>query len=208
MYNLSLLPSLTSLASARDRQVALYHTSMAHVAAVGLPAAVGGWLLAGPIIELIFGASYAAAALPLGLLLWSLPLNLVRDVPLMGLISAGKERAVFRVTLISAGLNVALGLMLIPAYGVAGAAAGTLAAEAVRMVLALGFARAHGFPMPAVGRFAKVGLATGLMGVVIYALGTRSVWIGVPLGVGCYAAGLVLTGGLRLRLGRWPELTL
>ncbi|MEZ4588652.1 MAG: polysaccharide biosynthesis C-terminal domain-containing protein [Gemmatimonadales bacterium] len=206
MYNLSLLPSLTSLAGSRDRQLALYHTSMAHLAGVGLPAAVGGGLLAGPIVELVFGAGYREAALPLALLLWSLPLNFVRDVPLMALISGGNERVVFRITLAAAILSVALGLALVPTYGILGAALGTLISELVRMGLALILARRHGFPLPPLGRFHRTGIAAVLMGLLLYAVKPGSVWVAVPLGAVCYLVGLLLTGGLRVRWGQLPEL--
>jgi O-antigen/teichoic acid export membrane protein len=207
MYNLSLLPSLTRLAPDPGQRTALYHTAAAHVFATSLPAAAGGWLLAGPLVALVFGPGYAAAALPLGLLLWSLPLSLVRDVALMGLMAAGREGLVFRVTLLSAVLSVALGFALVPGFGLAGAAWGTLAAETVRMGLALAWARRHGFPLPPATRFARPALAVAGMAAGIVLLAPDSVWLGVPLGILLYGAGLVATGavavgagGLRVRL--------
>ena len=207
MYNLSLLPSLTRLANDRARQHGLYHSALAHVFAAGFPAAIGGAVLAGAIVGLIYGSSYQASALPFALLIWSIPLNLVRDVSLMGLLSQGRERSVFRVTLLSAVLSVALSAALVPAFGLAGAAAATLGAEGVRMFLALGEARRHGFPLPPLGRFGAALGAGVLMGLVLRGLAPGSVWIGVPLGGVTYLAGLFLTGGLRLRGRRLPELT-
>ncbi len=198
MYNLSLLPSLTRLAADPAEQHRLYHSAMAQVLAVGLPAAAGGWVLAGPIVGTVFGSAYSEAALPLGLLIWSLPLNLLRDVSLMGLLSAGQERTVFRVTLLSALLSVTLGLVLVPRFGLAGAAAGALAAESVRLILAAGFARASGFPLPGASRFARLIAATAVMVVGLLLLKPQSIWIGIPSGAVLYAGGLLATGVLRL----------
>ena len=207
MYNLSLLPSLTRLAGDRPGQHTLYHSALAHVFAVGFPAAVGGAYLAGPIIAAIYGPTYQAAALPLALLIWSIPLNLVRDVALMGLIAGGRERSVFRVTLAAAGVSVLASAVLVPTLGLVGAGLATLIAETFRMVLALIVARRHSFPLPIAGRFVAAGVAGLLMGAVLWGAGPGSVWIGVPLGALAYLIGLVLTGGLRLRGRRLPELT-
>lgn len=198
MYNLSLLPSLTRLAPDPAEQHRLYHTAMAHVLAFGLPAAAGGSLLGGPVVGTVFGPGYAESALPLSLLLWSLPLNFLRDVALMALLSAGKEQIVFRVTLVSALLSVTLGLGLVPRFGLAGAAVGTLAAESIRLLLAAGFARASGFPLPGVGRFTRVLAATGVMALGLVLMNPGSVWIGVPSGAALYALGLLAMGALRL----------
>jgi len=135
-YNLSLLPSLTRLRERKQDLEALYQTSMAQVFAVGAPAAVGGTLLAGPITAFLFGSGYAASAAPFALLIWSIPLNLLRDVPLMALLSSEGERWVFRVTLWAAVLSFALNLALIPSMGPIGAALATIMTEAVRMALA------------------------------------------------------------------------
>ena len=123
MYNLSLLPTLTRLAAEPARQRALFQDAVIHVLAVGLPLAVGGAMLAGPVVGLVYGTKFAAASIAFGLLVWSIPLNLLRDVPLMALMAAGEERLVFRVTVAGAVVSVGLGLALVPRFGLAGAGA-------------------------------------------------------------------------------------
>jgi O-antigen/teichoic acid export membrane protein len=208
MYNLSLLPSLTSLAADPARQHALYQAAVAHVFAASLPVAVGGSMLAGPIVTTVFGSGYAPAALPLALLVWSLPLNLARDVPLMALMSAGRERLVLRVTLFSAVLSAALGLALVPRFGLAGAAWSTLAAESARVGLAVGYARSAGFPGFELKRLARP-LAAGLvMAAGLLGFGRSSLWADVPLGVLLYATGLLVSGGIKLGPGGRPRFVL
>jgi O-antigen/teichoic acid export membrane protein len=149
----------------------------------------------------MYGESYGAAAVPFGLLVWSIPLNLLRDVPLMALMSAGQERIVFRVTVISALLAVAIGFVLVPRFGLAGAAAATLLAEVSRMLLAVGHAKAHGFPIPGVGRFGRVAVAATVMGLGLVLVDPASLLVGVPVGAGIYLMALVAAGGLRFVRG-------
>jgi len=202
MYNLSLLPSLTRLAPSPERQAALYHDSLAHVALIGLPLAIGGTLLAVPIVSLLFGDRYLAAAVPLALLIWSIPLNLVRDVPLMALMSAGRERSVMQVTLAGAVLAVVLALALVPRWGMVGAGVATLVAETARAALALTQAKRLGFRLPPIRRFVRLGVAGGAMAAGLAVLEPGSVWVGVPLGAGLYGVALAALGGLGWRGGQ------
>jgi O-antigen/teichoic acid export membrane protein len=198
MYNLSLLPSLTKLASEPERQRALYHAAFAQVFAIGLPVAIGGSLLAGGAIGLMYGVKYAAAVLPFAILVWSIPLNLLRDVALMALMSAGLEPLVFRVTAVSAVVSVGLSIAMVPAFGLAGAALATVLAELFRAGLAAFLARSRGFPLPGGGRFAKPVVAGLGMGVAIALAGVDRIWLAIPIGLAAYGGLLAATGGLRI----------
>jgi O-antigen/teichoic acid export membrane protein len=206
-YNLSLLPSLTRLRGDPAARQRLYDSAMAHVFAVGLPIAVGGSLVAGGLVRLLYGPEFGPAALPLALLIWWIPLNLLRDVPLMAVLSEGGERIAFRITAQAAGLNVALNLLLIPGLGLLGAAIATLATETIRMALALRAAGRLGLTLPPFGRFGRALAAGSLLTAAVVLTPGDSIWIAVPLGAVAYAAGLVLTGGLKVRAGWRPELT-
>jgi O-antigen/teichoic acid export membrane protein len=186
---------------------ALYHTSLAQVFAVGVPAAVGGSLLAGGITDLLFGAGYAPSVVPFALLIWAIPLNLLRDVPLMALLSDGGERWVFRVTLWAAVLNLVLNIALIPSLGTVGAALATIITEAVRMALAAMVARSRGYRLPGPGRFTKASLATLAMAGALVALPAIPVWFAVPLGGGLYLLVLAGLGGIRMARGQTPALS-
>ena len=206
-YSMSLLPSLTRLGSARGEQHRLYHDAMAHVFAAGLPAAIGGSILAAPIIGLLFGPGFAPASLPLGLLVWCIPLCLLRDVPLMALQAGGKEGRVLRITVGAAGLGLALNAVLIPRWGIAGAAVATVATEAVRLGLALVFLRREGYALTGLSRFWRSLVAGGAMAGLLLTVGPDSIWLAIPLGALGYLAVLTVLGGLRFRKGALPALT-
>ncbi len=206
-YSMSLLPSLTRLGRTPVEQESLYHTAMAHVFAAGFPAAVGGCLLGPLIVGLLFGPAYREAALPFQVLIWCIPLCLLRDIPLMALMARKQEGRVLRVTAWAALLNLGLNAVLIPPWGVAGAAAASIVTEAVRMVVALVYARREGFRLVGLRRFWKAGLAGVAMGGLLVAWGTPLLWLAIPAGALAYAIALALLGGISWRPGRLPALT-
>jgi hypothetical protein len=141
------------------------------------------------------------------ILIWAIPLNLLRDVPLMALLSAEGERWVFRVTLVSAGLNLVLNIALIPPFGLMGAASATVITEAIRMLLAAWVARGMGFHLPGPRRFVKAGLATLAMAGCLCLLPNSPVWLSVVAGGLTYLVVLAGLGGIRLGQGRQPMLS-
>jgi O-antigen/teichoic acid export membrane protein len=207
MYSLSLLPTLTRLGDEPSARNALYATALTQVFTVAFPVAVGGALLAAPFIGLIYGPSYLPAAVAFGVLVWSIPCDLLRDVSIAALMSVGRERTVFRITVVSATTSLALGLLLVPRFGLVGAAAVTFAAELLRLVLALTLVRRSGFAGLPVGRMARPVAAGLAMGVVVYLTASLPVPLVVGLGMVAYALALIAVGGLRVSLRRWPELT-
>lgn len=124
-------------------------TRMLGVMIVLSVAATAGGVLLGPfILTLAFGDKYAAAVPLLGWLLASLPFILPNYVLTQALVALGRERTYALATVVAAGVNIALNLLLIPFLGAKGAALATVATEAA---LCLGLARnfaAKGFAPP------------------------------------------------------------
>jgi len=200
-YSMSLLPSLTALGADRPRQVGLFQTAALHVTVLALPIALGGSLLALPLMALLYGPGYLPAATPLALLLWSIPLCVLRDLPLMSLQAAGREAVVLRVTAWAALLHLMLNVLLVPRWGLVGAAGAGLITETVRLVLAYSAVRSLGFALPSLGRFRPILVASALMGLVVVLVPG-----GIPgrilAGVAGYLVGLVVLGTIRLQGGR------
>ncbi|HEU4563856.1 MAG TPA: flippase [Gemmatimonadaceae bacterium] len=205
-YRMSLLPTLARLGSEPGEQRALYHTALAHVFAAGLPVAIGGMLLAAPIMRVVFGSEYDAAIPVLRLLVWVVPLSLVRDIPIVALMARGRESRVLHLTAWAAALNIALNLALIPSFGMMGAAASTVATEAVRMIAALAAAREEGLALAAPSRFWRATVAGLTMAALLLWLGPVAWWAAIVLGALAYAAALTAVGGIRFRAGAWPVL--
>lgn len=201
MYAFSLLPTLTRLKDDPEAETHLYQSAMAQVTAAVLPTAVGTTLLAGGIIQLVFGEGYEASAWALTILIWSVPLSLFRTVPMAGLIARKRQDLLLRTTTGAAVMNVVLNIILIPPYGIAGAAGATLATELTRTILGLRYARQENLQTAAWSRHWRALLGCGLMAVTIY-FTTLNVFLAVPLGVAVYGAVMLATGGVRFIDGR------
>jgi O-antigen/teichoic acid export membrane protein len=116
----------------------------------------------------------------------------------------------FRQMLIIAGgtaLNIALNFLLIPAWGITGAAASTVAAEGLILVLAWLAVRAMGVCFRSSAILRPV-LAAAVMGATLLALRTaENLALSVTVGAAVYAAALALLRGIPkdVRLGLWTR---
>ena len=142
---------------------------------IGAPIAVGGALLATPLIELLAGGAFLDAAPVLVILMVNVAVVYVNMSLGQPLIAWDRQRSYMWVVGGGALANVVLNVALIPRYGSTGAAWATLAAEGV--VLA-GLASLH-------WRIVRQSHA----GVVLAAAAAAAVGVGGPI-LGCRAAGL------------------
>jgi O-antigen/teichoic acid export membrane protein len=195
---LSILPSLSRLRSSPGRGVELMHRGQAQMLALGLPLAIGGALLASPILRIVFSAEYTPATAVLQILIVSIPLLFQRCVLQAVLISAGRQDRVLRMTAWSAAVTLAVNLVLVPVIGMAGAGIATVGAEAVRLALAQRYSTEEGYSrIPAMALWRPV-FAGAAMAAALIVAGGMSVLILVPVGVLVYGAALGGTGGFSL----------
>jgi PST family polysaccharide transporter len=122
------------LSAARERDTAEYRRQMVALfrwlAILSVAFALPVSLLAGPLIALIFGDAYAAAAPVLAIHVWA---GLFVALGMAGgqyLVNEGAGRVVLLRTAIGAAVNIALNLVWIPAHGAVGAAWATLVSYA------------------------------------------------------------------------------
>jgi len=106
-------------------------------AAAGLGMLLGAaalWL-AGPIMGLLFGASYGPSVVPLRVLSGGALFVFSTWILHAAAIATNLDRRLLVTTAVGLGSNVALNLLLIPRWGIAGAAWATVLAEAATVVL-------------------------------------------------------------------------
>jgi O-antigen/teichoic acid export membrane protein len=96
-----------------------------------VPLVIGGTFLAAPIITFLYGPAYANSAAPFKILLWSAALVVLRWVYMDSLRATGHQALDLRCAITSAILNVGLNVVLIPRYGMIGAASATTFADLV-----------------------------------------------------------------------------
>jgi O-antigen/teichoic acid export membrane protein len=136
-YFIALIPALSrSYASDLEEFRHLIQRSLQLSLMAVVPLLVGGTLLAGPIIGLLYGPAYAQSAAPFRILLWSAALVILRSTYTEALKGTGHQGADLRCALTSASINVGLNLLLIPRYGMLGAASATVAADVVWAAMA------------------------------------------------------------------------
>ncbi|MBW3653223.1 MAG: polysaccharide biosynthesis C-terminal domain-containing protein, partial [Actinobacteria bacterium] len=110
---------------------------------LALPAAVGTVLLAQPLVSLLVGSGYEEAVTPLRILSVAVLFSFVNPLFTNILVAADLQRRMLWATLVAIVVNVGLNLVLIPAYTYNGAAAATVASEAVAVTIVAVWAVRH-----------------------------------------------------------------
>jgi O-antigen/teichoic acid export membrane protein len=103
---------------------------------LSFPIAVGGCLLADPIIRLLYGADYIPAIPVMQILIWSLPFMFLAEILGRACITLHRERQVAWIISINALVTITLTVFLIPTWGVLGAALVIVLNQFINVVLA------------------------------------------------------------------------
>jgi PST family polysaccharide transporter len=104
---------------------------------LAIAAGAGTIVLAGPVINLLFGADYAEAAPILIVHIWSGVAVCVGTVWSKWILLEGRLRLTLYVQLLSAVLNIGFNLWLIPQMGALGAAIATLLSSTLSVVVSV-----------------------------------------------------------------------
>jgi O-antigen/teichoic acid export membrane protein len=111
-------------------------------AALGAAVTLVAFAIATPLLVFLFGPDYAAATPSFRILVVGLPIVFAIWILHAIAISVDRERLLLQTGLVGLAVNVGLNLYVIPHYGPVGAAAATVAGEAVSMaVLVAGLRR-------------------------------------------------------------------
>ncbi len=96
------------------------------VVTIALPLAVGGTILARPIMNSVFGTMYDDGIIALQILFWYFALECTCSVFSRGLLACNREKKRLTISVIMAITNVAINLILIPPLGLPAAAIAAL----------------------------------------------------------------------------------
>ena len=113
----------------------LLSRSLAASVALGVVLGGGAALAATPLITTLFGSGYAAGAAPFQILAGGALFVFGSWILYAAALSMNLERRLLVTTAIGLSVNVALNIVLIPRYGISGAAWATVSAEAVTVAL-------------------------------------------------------------------------
>jgi PST family polysaccharide transporter len=127
-------PRLAALAVAPDQGLRLLKLLLAMLGALILPIALGGAVLADKIVAFLYGAGYEPSV-PVLVILMGLPAIGYYNMSLMQSISArGHQPTVMVISFVTAAVNIAANLILIPTAGIVGAATAMLIGEATAAI--------------------------------------------------------------------------
>jgi O-antigen/teichoic acid export membrane protein len=139
-----------------------------------LPIAVGGSILAGPLITLLFGASFAGAAPALSILLWYILLSSISMHYSNALIAHHHDRIYLATIALGTTINLLLISWLVPRFGAVGASGAMLLAESGMLMY-----YAHSARRRLELRFIqwtdqlRIGVCTVVLGAVVWAARNR-----------------------------------
>jgi O-antigen/teichoic acid export membrane protein len=135
---------------------------------LGMGMAVGGALVAEPLIVLFYGADYRPAVVPFQVLAASLVLMVVSRPYRVLLATGNREWTDLRTLTVAAVVTVALNVALIPRQGLLGAAVATVVGEAVMLAGGHAAARRLVGHVPVGGVLLRSVLAAALMAGVLH----------------------------------------
>jgi O-antigen/teichoic acid export membrane protein len=111
-----------------------YYHSVKMIAIIAIPIAVGGFVIAYPLIRFLYTDEFLPSALGLQILIWDVPLLMFAGF--CGNITTiiGAERSAARINTINTIANVGLNLIFIPRYGLVGAAFVTVITDLISSI--------------------------------------------------------------------------
>lgn len=132
VLNTSLYPSLSRQAATTPQHLPqIYERSLRYLMLMALPIAVGAWVLADQLIPFMFKKAYLPSVPVVQIIIWVIPLMFISEFLGYVVVVAGKESLVARSIMISTGVNVVMNLVLVPIFGLIGAALMTVITEAI-----------------------------------------------------------------------------
>ncbi len=199
-YFLGLFPALSrTYAENQEAFRDVVGRSLRLTSIFAIPLGVGGTILAEPIIYLLFGADYANAVPPLRILSWAAALAILRGTYKHGLNAAGKQHLDLRCASLATALNVSLNLVLIPSYGIVGAAIATALAEVFWFVMTCHYFNRYVYSMSLLPFLLRPVAAAIAMGTC-FGLAQSLIWpVQAGIGVLVYFAVLLLLGEAEVR---------
>lgn len=180
----------------------LVETSLVTSAAVGAPLVAGAVVMARPLLTLLFGVDYAEASTAFRLLALSVGLIFFHWSLSNLLVASHRTRLQAKIHATAAAVNIVLNFVLIPRYGIVGAATATLIAEIVVAVCGVVILRQMKVLPPVRLALPPLAAAAVMAGAVRIA-GGMPVPARVTLGGVVYIALLAALGGLPSGLIPW-----
>ncbi len=195
-FTLAVFPVMSRFAGDdAARLVRTHKLSLRLLTMMAIPVAVFVFFTAKPLILILGGQDYVPGAVTaLQILILSIPIGFMNSVTHYVLIAVGQQRFLTRVFVFGVIFNVTANLLLIPRFGVPGAAFVTILSEFSLFFPFYYVVRKHLGPLPwfdVLWRQIVAGLA---MAAIFVLVGPFSLLLAIALGSVVYILGLFVTG--------------
>lgn len=174
----------------------LFQRSLNLMIISSVPVAIGGYLLAKPLIILISGQPFEASAEVLKILIIATGVIFIGNLFGHLIVVVGAQKRMVKVYLIGALTNIVLNILLIPKFSYMGAAIATLVTELTVVGLAVLILKRSIDFLPSFALFVKVGAAGAIMGIVLLLINNISIILLIPIGAIVYFSVLYFFKGL------------
>jgi O-antigen/teichoic acid export membrane protein len=137
LYPEAIFPMFSAYYSNRsfDSLKDLMSLSVKLLVTIGIPLIIGGAILAGPLMQLLYGPTYGEGKIAFQILLLAVLIICFNISYSRGLLACNKDKLYMAGVTVPAAVNVVSNFILIPAFGLAGAAVATLIAEATGFII-------------------------------------------------------------------------
>jgi len=198
-FHNSIFPIIANFSkSSNDALKRLLSLSQKFMVILAVPLLVGGIILANRIIKLIYGNNYLESVIPFQILLFAVFIIFINTNYSRTLLASGYERLYLLGTVVPALINIFLNIMIIPYYGMVGAAVVTVISEFVGfLIMYRGFLTITTIPFWEL--FFKPFCSVVIMGLALYAmiyLANPNLFILIFSGAAVYFIFLRFIGGL------------
>lgn len=156
---------------------------------ITLPIFVGGSLISKEIMDTLFGSKYVQGYFVFSILLLFTLIFSIREIYGYGLVAWNNEKKYTKIVGFSSMFNIISNFLLIPLYGISAAAINTVLSEIINLVFMKHMSDKIIKIKLDKSYFAKVTLASVMMGIIILIVKhfTSNIIIIVPIGVISYA---------------------
>jgi O-antigen/teichoic acid export membrane protein len=180
--------------SDRSRFHSFWHEGVRVVLLFSLPAAVVTSICARGVLQLFYGSKFSSGSTALAILVWFAPLSVFNAIVAAALYGARRELWPMVASGAGVVVNLALNLWAIPAFGIPGAAAVTVATEVVVLLVQVWFVAGSDIaPWPRLP-YVRLTFALLVLGAIALLLRHVSVVLAISAALLGYAAVIVTSG--------------
>ena len=165
---------------------------------IGLPLGVGGTILAKPIMRLLYGEGFDNGIIAFQILIWSVVIICLRCTYEQSFLACDKEKRYMFGVMSGALTNIGLNLILIPFFGLKGAAVATVISEFVFSLYLFFYFRIVS-KVKIISYCLKPFIAAILMGFIVYYVRNLNLFLSMSMGIISYFIFILLLKGITFK---------